>query len=85
MLHTRKKAKISQHITTARLQNTAADTNVGNAIDTVHEDPMMRLRPGSHGYTDPNPGQMIPVRRCSQTASQQYSLLWAHCTTGPLT
>lgn len=39
MLHTRKKAKILQHIMTARQENTASDTNVGKAIDTVHDGP----------------------------------------------
>lgn len=61
---------------TARQENTASDTNVGNAIDTVHEDQIIQARPGSCGYTDPNPGEIIFVRRCNQTASQQYVLTW---------
>lgn len=59
---------------TARQENTASHTNGGNAIDTVHEDQIMRARPGSCGCTDPNPGQIVLVRRCNQTVSQQYVL-----------
>lgn len=84
MLHTRKKAKILQHIMTARQENTASDTNVGKAIDTVHEDRIIRACPSSCGYTDPNPGQIILVRRCNQTASQQYILSGHTAQSGPL-